>query len=459
LIDLCLNPEEIDGQGKLIYEFGPYRLDPGNYRLLRGGQDLRLHGKAFDLLVILAKSSGRTLTKEELLEGAWKGTVVEEGNLAVHVTTLRKLLGADCIETVAGRGYRFVPHVKVVPEAMPFRPSDKPGPPTGALQTGDPRYVARATDAEFRNAIERGDGIVLVKGSRQVGKSSLLARALQKARESGCAVVQIDLQSFSLDVLESLEKILLAIGTEISIRLGVAHPNPTWSSMLGPSMAFAHFLEFDVLAKIDLCLVLGLDEVDRLLHYKYANDIFGLFRSWHNRRALDDGGPWCRLTLALAYATEPHLFIRDLNQSPFNVGTRLTLSDFSYPEVAELNRRYDSVLSDSDLKRYCRLLGGHPYLLNSALHARKHDVVDLEDLEARAERNEGPFGEHLNRMLTLLRQDSALCEAVRAVLEQKPISDSDFYRLRSAGVLAGDFSREAKMRCELYSSFLHKRLG
>lgn len=446
------------GREILIYEFGPYRLDLGNYRLLRGDQDLGLRGKAFDLLVLLAKSSGRTLTKEELLEGAWKGTVVEEGNLAVHVTTLRRLLGADCIETVAGRGYRFVPQVSVVvPEKAAFKPFDTPGPPTGALSPGDPRYVDRPTDTQFHNAIQRGDSLVLVKGARQVGKSSLLARALQQARKSGY-VVQIDLQSFSSDVFETVDRLLLALGTEISVRLGLASPEKTWNNLLGPSMAFAHFLEIEVLANIDSCLVLGLDEVDRLLHYQYANDIFGLFRSWHNRRALDAGGPWCRFTLALAYATEPHLFIRDLNQSPFNVGTRLSLSDFNDLEAAELNRRYDSVLSDSDLERYCKLLGGHPYLLNSALYAKKYDGADLVDLEAQAERHEGPFGEHLNRILNLLTQAPALSEAVRGLLQQKPVSDAEFYRLRSAGILSGDFSREAKMRCHLYSNFLRKRL-
>jgi hypothetical protein len=64
-----------------------------------------------------------------------------------------------------------------------------------------------------------------------------------------------------------------------------------------------------------------------LFSHKYASDIFSLFRSWHNLRALDPYGPWCRLTIAIAYATEAHLFISDLNQSPFNVGTRLTLED------------------------------------------------------------------------------------------------------------------------------------
>src|SRR5215469_4072712 len=196
------------GRDSLIYEFGPFRLDLGNYRLLRGDQDLGLHGKAFDLLVIFVRSSGRTLTKEELLDSAWKGTVVEEGNLAVHVTTLRKVLGPDCIETIAGRGYRFVLQVKVVNEAVPVKHTPEPGPPTGALAPGDHRYVARATDTAFCKAIERGDSVVLVKGSRQVGKSSLLARALQRARELGCAVVQIDLQSFSSDVFDTIERIL-----------------------------------------------------------------------------------------------------------------------------------------------------------------------------------------------------------------------------------------------------------
>src|SRR5260370_17683853 len=69
-----------------------------------------------------------------------------------------------------------------------------------------------------------------------------------------------------------------------------------------------------------------------------AGALFALFRSWHNERALDPSGPWSRLTLAIAYSTEVHLFITDLDQSPFNVGTRLTLDDFTLDQTAELNR-------------------------------------------------------------------------------------------------------------------------
>ena len=74
----------------------------------------------------------------------------------------------------------------------------------------------------------------------------------------------------------------------------------------------------------------------------YSADVFGLFRSWHNARSLNPGGPWSRLTLAIAYATEAHLFITDLNQSPFNVGRHIQLLGFDQDQTEELNRRYGS---------------------------------------------------------------------------------------------------------------------
>src|SRR5204862_5917842 len=114
----------------------------------------------------------------------------------------------------------------------------------------------------------------------------------------------------------------------------------------------------EVLGKVNAQVVWGLDEVDRLFTSKFGGEVFGLFRSWHNKRALDPDGPWQRLTLAIAYATEAHLFITDLNQSPFNVGTRLLLDAFSFEQVEELNRRYGSPLRDkAEVARYFRLVG------------------------------------------------------------------------------------------------------
>jgi DNA-binding winged helix-turn-helix (wHTH) protein len=66
-----------------------------------------LGARAFDVLQALIERRERLVIKEELLDLAWPGLVVEENNLQVQISALRKLLGADAIATVAGRGYRF----------------------------------------------------------------------------------------------------------------------------------------------------------------------------------------------------------------------------------------------------------------------------------------------------------------------------------------------------------------
>jgi DNA-binding winged helix-turn-helix (wHTH) protein len=94
------------------YAFGPYRLDAGLSRLERGGAVVPVSPKAFDLLLLLARSPERVLSKSELMEALWPKTFVEEANLTQHVYTLRRALGdrpdgAPYIETVPRRGYRL----------------------------------------------------------------------------------------------------------------------------------------------------------------------------------------------------------------------------------------------------------------------------------------------------------------------------------------------------------------
>jgi DNA-binding winged helix-turn-helix (wHTH) protein len=89
------------------YEFGEFRLEPGERRLTRGGDAVALPPKTYDVLVALVRRPGELVTKRELLDAVWPDAFVEEGILAVHVSGLRKALGEDTIETVARAGYRF----------------------------------------------------------------------------------------------------------------------------------------------------------------------------------------------------------------------------------------------------------------------------------------------------------------------------------------------------------------
>ncbi|HEX8998913.1 MAG TPA: AAA-like domain-containing protein, partial [Blastocatellia bacterium] len=218
---------------------------------------------------------------------------------------------------------------------------------------------------------------------------------------------------------------------------------------------------YEALGSIDEPVVWGLDEVDRLFGLPFAADIFGLFRSWHNARALEPEGPWPRLTLVMAYATEAHLFITDLNQSPFNVGTQLLLSDFTAEQVADLNQRYGAPLRDGqEMATFFRLVGGNPYLVRRGLHELKQRRTALNGLHAEFVNDAGPFGDHLRRMLAALARDQALSQAIRGVLRGEPLLSNElFYRLKSAGILTGDSAREARMRCELYGAYLEKNLA
>ena len=73
-----------------IYEFGPFRLETGERRLLRDGRPIRLRGKVFDTLCVLVARPGRLVEKDDLISAVWPDTVVEENNLAHNINALRK---------------------------------------------------------------------------------------------------------------------------------------------------------------------------------------------------------------------------------------------------------------------------------------------------------------------------------------------------------------------------------
>ena len=120
-------------QATHLYEFGPYRLDPERRTLLRGDQVVPLTPKTLETLIALVEKSGRVIAKEELLQKVWPGALVDEANLAVNISTIRKALGerpggGQYIETVPRRGYRFAAIVNtlsaVAAQATPAQPAD-----------------------------------------------------------------------------------------------------------------------------------------------------------------------------------------------------------------------------------------------------------------------------------------------------------------------------------------------
>src|SRR5258708_636086 len=101
------------------FSFGDFELDAGRRLLLNKGEPVALNYKTFELLFALVSRSGEILSKDDLLATVWEGQFVEEGNLTVHISALRKALGETknenkYIATVPGRGYTFVAQLGAV---------------------------------------------------------------------------------------------------------------------------------------------------------------------------------------------------------------------------------------------------------------------------------------------------------------------------------------------------------
>lgn len=332
----------------------------------------------------------------------------------------------------------------------------------GALPPDSPYYVRRDVDVMAEAALSARESVVLLKGPRQTGKSSLLARGLQVARDAGTRVAFLDLQTLTGAELETPERFFLVVAQALADQLAPdALPEQVWEADRGAGRNLRHYLRTVILPRDERPLVWALDEVDRLFTCPFGNEVFGLLRSWHNERALDPSGPWRKLSLVLAYATEAHLFITDLNQSPFNIGVRLELGDFTPEQTRELAARFPSRLSAAGLEeRFSGLLSGHPFLVHRALHAMGTEGRTFAWIEETALQSEGLFFSHLSRLGVSLRRDAELCAAVSAVLAGRKLPEMEaFLRLRSAGVLVGEGPGSARVRCGLYRRFLTQLLA
>ena len=106
---------------KHFYDFGPFRFDPDKHRLFRDGNPVSLPPKAMDALLVLVQNKGKLLEREALMQAVWADSFVEDANLTVAISNLRKVLGqngdtAEYIETIPRVGYRFVAEVREVRE-------------------------------------------------------------------------------------------------------------------------------------------------------------------------------------------------------------------------------------------------------------------------------------------------------------------------------------------------------
>ncbi len=151
-----------------VYRFGQVEIRPSERQLLVEGKPAPLGARAFDVLLALIEHRDRVVTKDELFERVWPGLVVEENNLHVQVSSLRKVLGAKSVATIPGRGFRFTPELESSEApacALPERRHNLPA----QLNS----FIGREREIAELKALLEGARMVTLTGSGGTGKSRL----------------------------------------------------------------------------------------------------------------------------------------------------------------------------------------------------------------------------------------------------------------------------------------------
>lgn len=175
---------DVDRTAPCRFVFGPFELTPERQSLLCDGNPVRLGGRALDILTLLVERPGEIVSKGDLMARVWPSTLVEESNLKVNMSALRRTLAlrpeaGPYIATVAGRGYRFVAPVHHHPGAAPPRPA--PQTRRDNLPSLTTRIFGREAEIAAIRADLRATRIETIVGPGGVGKTTLATAVAEAA--------------------------------------------------------------------------------------------------------------------------------------------------------------------------------------------------------------------------------------------------------------------------------------
>lgn len=233
----------------------------------------------------------------------------------------------------------------------------------GTLRRDAPSYVVRDADRRLYTALRQGE-VCYALTPRQMGKSSLMVRTAAKFRDDGASVAVLDLTGFgqNLNPNQWYNGLLERVGQQMLLEDELEQ---YWNNhqQLGPLHRWTGAIREVVLAARSTQVIIFIDEIDAVRSLPFSTDeFFAGIREFYNRRTQDP--ELGRLTFCLLGVATPSDLIRDTRTTPFNIGRRIELADFTPEEAAPLAEGLGRIPKQREqlIARVLYWTGGHPYL-------------------------------------------------------------------------------------------------
>ncbi|MBP5977375.1 AAA-like domain-containing protein [Brasilonema sp. CT11] len=328
--------------------------------------------------------------------------------------------------------------------------------PSGLVPLGSPYYIEQSeiTTQVYKEIINPG-ALIRMKAPQEMGKTSLLLRIVEYAKQIGYHTVSLNLQEqIDQTILSDLNRFLRWLCANISCQLELEpRLDEFWDEDIGSKVSCSLYLRNYVLEQINSPLVLALDEVNQIFeHPQVAKEFLPLLRSWYEdakRQPI-----WQKLRLIVVHSTEVYVPL-DLNQSPFNVGLPIELNYFSLEQVQELAQRFGLNWTNDEARLVTDIVGGHPSLVHLTLYHLSRGEVALGQLLQTAATPTSIYYRHIQPYWATLKVQPELALALSAVMSAtKPVRLEPIlaYKLKSMGLIKLD-NNLATPSCRLYQEY------
>jgi len=333
--------------------------------------------------------------------------------------------------------------------------------PEGPVRLNSEFYIERSRmEADCYEQILGRGSMIRIKAPKLMGKTSLLNRIIERAKTNDYRLVRLDFRDAETEIFSNLNIFFHWFCLNISQQLKLESNIDKYLQGRGGILVNCkNYFQAEVLEAIDCPLVLALEEIDCIFSYEeIARNFLSMLRSWFDETKKTD--IWENLRMVLLHSTNVYVQL-PVNQSPFNVGFSVELTEFSQQNILDLASRHELSWGTDEVVALMAMVGGYPYLVRTALYRLSYSNLSLADILQNAATDVGIYRQYLQSHWANLQNYSEL----KVALKQVVIADSAIqleqvleFKLLSTGLVKQN-QHGLSPSCRLYRDYFAEKFG